>query len=282
MLWNKRELQRKIEEWLFEDVGHGDITTSSTISSEEQGTGILYAKENGVVAGIEIAELVFHTVDDKLVFTKKLEDGSRVQKGEVIVEVSGSVQSILTGERLALNLMQRMSGIATRTNEFAQAIEGTNARIVDTRKTTPGLRILEKYAVRVGGGHNHRFALYDAVMIKDNHIKGAGGITNAVSKARQAIPHTMKIEVEAESLNEVKQALEAGADIIMLDNMSCEMMSEAISLINGRAITEASGGITLETVQAIAMTGVDVISVGGLTHSVKALDISLDLNQRKR
>jgi nicotinate-nucleotide pyrophosphorylase (carboxylating) len=205
-----------------------------------------------------------------------------VEKGQQIAEVEGSVRSILSGERLALNLLQRLSGIATRTNQYVQAIAGTKARVVDTRKTTPGLRLLEKYAVRVGGGHNHRYALYDAVMIKDNHIKGAGGIKQAVDAARATIPHTMKIEVETESLEQVREALEAGADIIMLDNMELERMKEAVALIAGRAVVEASGGVTLETIRSIAETGVDVISVGALTHSVKALDISLDLNQRKR
>ena len=282
MLWNKRELQRKIEEWLFEDVGHGDITTMATIPADEKGTGILYAKKSGLIAGLDIAEQVFHTVDHELSFQRFVTEGSQVQKGNVIAEVTGSVQAILTGERLALNLLQRLSGIATRTQLFVQEISHTQARIVDTRKTTPGLRLLEKYAVRVGGGHNHRFALYDAVMIKDNHSKSAGGIKEAVRKAREAIPHTMKIEVEAESLMQVQEALEAGADIIMLDNMSCDLMREAVQIISGKAIIEASGGVTLETVRAIAETGVDVISVGGLTHSVAALDISLDLNQRKR
>ncbi|MGD8192505.1 carboxylating nicotinate-nucleotide diphosphorylase [Brevibacillus ginsengisoli] len=282
MMLNKRELRRKIEEWLDEDIGFGDVTTASTIPATEQGRGILYAKEDGIVAGLPIAELVFEVIDPTLKFAPQVEEGVAVAKGQAIAEVSGSVQSILTGERLALNLLQRLSGIATRTNEFAKAIEGTKARVVDTRKTTPGLRMLEKYAVRVGGGHNHRYALYDAVMIKDNHIKGAGGITQAVQAARQAIPHTMKIEVETESMTQVEEALAAGADIIMLDNMSVELMREAVQLIAGRAVVEASGGVNLDTIRSIAQTGVDVISVGALTHSVRALDISLDLNQRKR
>lgn len=281
-MWNSRELQRKIEEWLQEDIGFGDITTLSTIPENEQGVGILYAKEPGLIAGLSVAAEVFATVDATLVFKQIVEEGALVEKGQAIAEVSGRVRSILSAERLALNLLQRMSGIATRTRQYAQAIAGTKARVVDTRKTTPGLRMLEKYAVRVGGGHNHRYALYDAVMIKDNHIKGAGGITQAIVAARQAIPHTMKIEVEAESLAQVQEALQAGADIIMLDNMPTDLMKQAVSMIGGRAIVEASGGVTLETIRAIAETGVDVISVGALTHSVKALDISLDLNQRKR
>lgn len=282
MMWNKRELGRKIEEWLHEDVGFGDVTTMSTIPETEQGVGILYAKEAGIVAGLPIAQQVFDTVDPELVFSAKVEEGARVEVGDQIAEVSGSVRSILSGERLALNLMQRLSAIATKTSEYTAAVAGTKARVVDTRKTTPGLRFLEKYAVRVGGGYNHRFALYDAVMIKDNHIKGAGSIAQAVAAARAAIPHTMTIEVEAESLGQVREALEAGADIIMLDNMSNEQMVEAVQLIDGRALVEASGGVNLETIGAIAKTGVDIISVGALTHSVKAFDISLDLNTRKR
>lgn len=282
MMWNRRELGRKIEEWLQEDLGFGDVTTMSTIPETEQGIGILYAKEAGIVAGLPIAQQVFETVDPELVFSAKVEEGARVEVGDQIAEVSGSVRSILSGERLALNLMQRLSAIATKTSEYTAAVAGTKARVVDTRKTTPGLRYLEKYAVRVGGGYNHRFALYDAVMIKDNHIKGAGGIAQAVAAARAAIPHTMTIEVEAESLGQVREALEAGADIIMLDNMSNEQMVEAVQLIDGRALVEASGGVNLETIGAIAKTGVDIISVGALTHSVKAFDISLDLNTRKR
>ncbi|USG65955.1 carboxylating nicotinate-nucleotide diphosphorylase [Brevibacillus ruminantium] len=281
-MWNKRELQRKIEEWLHEDIGFGDVTTMSTIPETEEGVGILYAKEAGIIAGLPVAEEVFATVDPSLSFTRRVAEGAKVEKGDQIAEVSGSVRSILSGERLALNLLQRLSGIATRTHEYAAAVAGTKARVVDTRKTTPGLRMLEKYAVRIGGGHNHRYALYDAVMIKDNHIKGAGGIAQAVAAARAAIPHTMKIEVEAESHEQVQEALDAGADIIMLDNMSLAMMTEAVALIGGRAVVEASGGVTLETISGIAQTGVDVISVGALTHSVKALDISLDLNTRKR
>lgn len=275
-------MQRKIEEWLQEDIGFGDVTTMSTIPETAQGVGILYAKEAGVIAGLPVAQLVFETVDPTLSFTALVKEGARVEKGEQIAEVSGSVRSILSGERLALNLLQRLSGIATRTSEYAQAVSGTKARVVDTRKTTPGLRMLEKYAVRVGGGHNHRYALYDAVMIKDNHIKGAGGIAQAVASARAAVPHTMTIEVETETLDQVQEALDAGADIIMLDNMPLDVMKQAVTLIGGRAVVEASGGVTLDTIRSIAETGVDVISVGALTHSVKALDISLDLNTRKR
>ncbi|UFJ40571.1 carboxylating nicotinate-nucleotide diphosphorylase [Brevibacillus humidisoli] len=281
-MWSKWELQRKLEEWLQEDIGFGDITTNSTIPEQEQGTGIIYAKESGVIAGLAVAEQVFHLIDSSLVFRRLAEEGDWVEKGASLAEVEGSVRSILSGERLALNLLQHLSGIATRTHQYVQAIAGTKVRLVDTRKTTPGMRMLEKYAVRVGGGHNHRYGLYDAVLIKDNHIKGAGGIGNAVLAARAAIPHTMKIEVETETLTQVQEALDAGADIIMLDNMPTDVMQEAVQLINGRAAVEASGGVTLETIESVAKTGVDVISVGALTHSVRALDISLDLNQRKR
>jgi nicotinate-nucleotide pyrophosphorylase (carboxylating) len=241
-------------------------------------------KESGIIAGLPIARLVFDVVDPSLVFEAKVQDGERVDKGNVIAIVEGSTHSLLTGERLALNLMQRLSGIATKTSAFVEALEGLPVRLVDTRKTTPGHRLLEKYAVRVGGGANHRFGLYDAVMIKDNHIKGAGGIQAAVEAARRKIPHTMKIEVETESLAQVDEALTCGADIIMLDNMSPAMMKEAVGRIKSSAphvIVEASGGVSLDTVHAIASCGVDVISVGGLTYSFHALDISLDLNAKK-
>lgn len=281
-MWNKWELERKLKEWLEEDIGFGDITTNSTIPADEQGVGLICAKEAGIICGLEVAAAVFRLLDASLVFRPLAADGDKVDKGTILAEVEGSVRSILSGERLALNLLQRLSGIATRTRQYVEAVAGTKARVVDTRKTTPGLRMLEKYAVRVGGGHNHRYALYDAVMIKDNHIKGAGGISRAVQAARAAIPHTMKIEVEVETLSQVQEALDAGADIIMLDNMPLERMREAVARIGGRAVVEASGGVTLENIGAIAATGVDVISVGALTHSVRALDISLDLNQRKR
>ncbi|WP_334075523.1 MULTISPECIES: carboxylating nicotinate-nucleotide diphosphorylase [Paenibacillus] len=277
-------LVESIRLWLKEDVGSGDVTTGVTIPSGHQSKGIIHAKESGVIAGMPVAQLVFEVVDPMLAFTPLVQDGQHVEKGAVLAEVEGSTHSILTGERLALNLLQRLSGIATRTRSFVDALEGLPVRLVDTRKTTPGHRMLEKYAVRTGGGANHRFGLYDAVMIKDNHIKGAGGIAQAVSRARKNIPHTMTIEVEAESLEQVEEALQAGADIIMLDNMGPDLMKEAvrrIKVIAPHVKTEASGNVNLQTVRRIAESGVDVISVGRLTYSFENLDISLDLGEKK-
>ncbi|ACS98750.1 carboxylating nicotinate-nucleotide diphosphorylase [Paenibacillus sp. JDR-2] len=277
-------LREQIRSWLAEDIGSGDITTATTIPMGSHSTAVIHVKESGIIAGLPVAQIVFEIVDPELQFEAKVQDGEHVEKGTVIATVEGSTHSLLTGERLALNLMQRLSGIATKTNAFVAALEGLPVRLVDTRKTTPGHRMLEKYAVRVGGGANHRFGLYDAVMIKDNHIKGAGGIRQAVEASRAAIPHTMKIEVEAESLGQVEEALASGADIIMLDNMASTLMTEAVSLIKSRSphvIVEASGNVRLDTVRAIAACGVDVISVGGLTYSFNALDISLDLNEKK-
>ena len=277
-------IRGQIRAWLAEDVGYGDVTTETTIPAGTNGSAIIHVKEDGIVAGLPVARLVFDVVDPSLSFRAHAQDGERVARGTVIAEVEGSVHSILTGERLALNLMQRMSGVATKTRTFVDALEGLPTRLVDTRKTTPGHRLLEKYAVTVGGGSNHRFGLYDAVMIKDNHIKGAGGIRAAVEAARARIPHTMTIEVETESLAQGDEALEAGADIIMLDNMTNALMKEAAAHIKARAPhvkVEASGGVRLETIRAIAETGVDVISVGALTYSFDALDISLDLGGKK-
>jgi nicotinate-nucleotide pyrophosphorylase (carboxylating) len=277
-------IREQIRAWLAEDVGYGDVTTETTIPAGTTSSAIIHVKEDGVIAGLPVARLVFDVVDPALTFRAMVQDGDRVVRGTVIAELEGSAHSILTGERLALNLMQRMSGVATKTRTFVDALEGLPTRLVDTRKTTPGHRLLEKYAVTIGGGSNHRFGLYDAVMIKDNHIKGAGGIRAAVDAARARIPHTMTIEVETESLAQVDEALEAGADIIMLDNMTNALMKEAVARIKGRAPhvkVEASGGVRLETIRAIAETGVDVISVGALTYSTQALDISLDLGGKK-
>ncbi|SEP28521.1 carboxylating nicotinate-nucleotide diphosphorylase [Paenibacillus sp. OK076] len=277
-------LIESIKNWLREDVGAGDVTTSVTIPAGSQSKAVIHAKDNGIIAGITVAELVFQVVDSGLVFTAMVKDGDAVTRGTILAEVEGSTHSLLTGERLALNLLQRMSGIATRTRTYVDALEGLSTRLVDTRKTTPGHRLLEKYAVRVGGGANHRFGLYDAVMIKDNHIKGAGGITEAVQRARAVIPHTMTIEVETENLEQVREALQAGADIIMLDNMHPDRMREAVALIREQAPhvkVEASGNVSLNTIRGIAESGVDVISVGRLTYSFESLDISLDLNEKK-
>lgn len=270
--------------WLEEDIGMGDVTTMTTIPAEQQSKAVIHVKDQGIVAGLPVAQAVFALVDPALRFEAKAQEGQLVSYGTVLAEVSGSTRSILLGERLALNLMQRMSGVATRTRQYVDAIEGLPVRLVDTRKTTPGHRLLEKYAVRVGGGHNHRFGLFDAVMIKDNHIKGSGGIVQAIESARAQIPHTMKIEVEVESMEQLEQALTAKPDIIMLDNMTPQQMREAVVRMKSQAphiLVEASGSVTLETIRSIAETGVDVISVGRLTYSVQALDISLDLNDRK-
>jgi nicotinate-nucleotide pyrophosphorylase (carboxylating) len=280
----EKKLAESIRLWLDEDLGYGDITSMSTIPADNRATAIIHMKEAGILAGLPVAEAVFREVDPTLQFEARVAEGTPVQKGDIIATVTGLTRSILQGERIALNLMQRMSGIATRTHTFVAELEGLPVRLVDTRKTTPGHRMLEKYAVRVGGGHNHRFGLYDAVMIKDNHIKGAGGILAAVQAARAAIPHTMKIEVEVESFGQLEEALLAGADIIMLDNMTPERMKEAvvrIKAVSPHTLAEASGSVTLETIRSIAESGVDVISVGRLTYSVAALDISLDLNERK-
>lgn len=260
---------------LKEDIGTGDITTLSCIPSENRSDACFLAKEDGVICGMDIAARVFSLVDADISFTSLIKDGDIVKKGDIIALVSGPSRGILTGERVALNLMQRLSGVASATAKAVDAVKGTKARIVDTRKSTPGLRVLEKYAVRTGGGYNHRFNLSDGVLIKDNHISAAGGISKAVSAARNAVPHVMKIEVETETLDEVKEALEAGADIIMLDNMSLELMKDAVLLIDGRALTEASGNMGERNLSEVAKTGVDVISIGALTHSVKSLDISL-------
>lgn len=277
-------VKQQLREWLAEDVGSGDVTTMSTVPAGHQSRGIIHAKEAGIIAGMPLARLVFEIVDPKLRWLPRVVDGDQAAKGTILAEVEGSSHSILTGERLALNLLQRLSGIASKTASFALAASGTRARIADTRKTTPGHRTLEKYAVQVGGGYNHRFGLYDAVLIKDNHIKAAGGVTAAVQGAKARIPHTMMIEVEAETLSQAEEAVHAGANIIMLDNMSASAMQQAVVRLRELAphiVLEASGGIMVERVAEIAATGVDIISVGGLTHSFKALDISLDLNEIK-
>ena len=260
---------------LKEDVGTGDITTNCCIPAENRSEAYFIAKEDGVICGIDIAQKVFYLVDEKITVIPQIKDGDSVKKGDIIAEVIGPSRGILTGERVALNLMQRLSGTATATAKAVSSIAGTNAKIADTRKSTPGLRVLEKYAVRVGGGHNHRFNLSDGVLIKDNHIAAAGGIVAAVKAARAAVPHVMKIEVETETLDEVKQALDAGVDIIMLDNMSTELMAQSVALIGGKALTEASGNMGEKDLFEVAKTGVDYISIGALTHSVKSLDISM-------
>ncbi|BBA70433.1 carboxylating nicotinate-nucleotide diphosphorylase [Geobacter sulfurreducens] len=264
-----------IDNALQEDIHTGDITTLSVVPEPRPAHARLIAKESLVLAGIGVAARVFHRLDPTIRFDARFPDGVRVETGTLLAEMAGDSAMLLQGERVALNLLQRMCGIATLTARYVEAVAGTGARIVDTRKTMPGLRVLDKYAVRLGGGINHRTGLYDGVLIKENHIAAAGGITEAVRRARAYIPHTMKIEVETECLEEVAEALEAGADIIMLDNMDLDAMRRAVGLIAGRALVEASGGVNLETVRGIAETGVDIISVGALTHSARAMDISM-------
>ncbi len=264
-----------IEMALNEDVGTGDITTETTIPADKTAYGRFIAKEDMIICGLEIAELVFHTVDKNIDFDANVKDGDFVKKGDCIATVTGNARNVLTGERTALNLLQRMTGIATRTNEAVCCVEGTYAKIADTRKTTPGLRVLEKYAVRVGGGTNHRFNLADGILIKDNHIAVSGGITNAVKNARKTAPHTLKIEVEVENEEMLLEAIDAGADIIMLDNMTNDEMKKCVEITDGRALLEASGNMGDKDLRAVAQTGVDLISIGALTHSVKAADISL-------
>ena len=267
-----------IKNALREDIHTGDLTTQAVVSVARQAKARLIAKEQLVLAGVNVAARVFELLDPCIVFKAAKVDGDLVGKGAVIAELDGDASTLLQWERVALNLLQRMCGIATLTARYVEAVAGSGVRIVDTRKTTPGLRVLEKYAVRVGGGVNHRTGLYDGILIKENHIAAAGGIAEAISRARAYIPHTLKIEVETETVAQVKEALEAGADIIMLDNMTNEMMREAVGLIAGRAQVEASGGVNLDTVRGIAETGVNIISVGALTHSPKAMDISMLLD----
>lgn len=275
MYLNDIMLDKLIMNALSEDVGTGDITTESTIPETARAHGLYKAKESGVLCGIGVAARVFELIDRDIEFTPLKRDGDKIEKGEIIAEVRGKATNVLTGERVGLNLMQRMSGIATRTAEAVAQVEGTGAKICDTRKTTPGLRVVEKYAVKVGGGTNHRFNLADGILIKDNHIVAAGSITNAVRAARANAPHTLKIEVEVETFDELNEALDAGADIIMLDNMSCEDMKKAVGIVNGRAVTEASGNMGDRNLREVADCGVDLISIGALTHSVRSLDISL-------
>ena len=260
---------------LKEDMPMGDLTTDSIIPSDAICSASLIAKEEGIIAGLDVFERVFTLLDPKIYIERYVNEGEKVKAKTLIMRLSGNARAMLKAERTALNLLQRMSGIATATNRFAEILKGTKTKIVDTRKTAPGLRYLDKYAVRAGGGTNHRFCLSDGVLIKDNHIKAAGSITAAVERARAAIPHTIKIEVETESLEQVKEALEAGADIIMLDNMTPELMKQAVELIAGKALTEASGNVNLGNIEEVAATGVDIISVGAITHSVKAMDISM-------
>jgi nicotinate-nucleotide pyrophosphorylase (carboxylating) len=262
---------------LAEDIGTGDVTTLYTVDPDVRAEADFIAKEPGIVAGLEIVRQTFLQLDPGIEFKVQLDDGESAEAGDTIATASGNARALLTGERVALNFLQRLCGIATMTSQFVALAAGSKARIVDTRKTTPGLRALEKYAVRVGGGRNHRFGLYDAILIKDNHILAAGSIASAVDRALAQASHTLSITVECDRVDQVHEAVDAGADIVLLDNMSPEEMSEAIELVEGHAMTEASGGVNLSTVAAIAQTGVDLISVGALTHSAPSLDISMDI-----
>lgn len=278
---NFLQLDKQIQDWLAEDIGSGDITTLALVPAAAKTNAIIHAKDSGILAGIDVARRVFELLDKDIQFDAKLADGAALTNGSIIAEIKGNAQAILTGERLALNLLQHLSGVATSTHKLAAIAAPFGAKLVDTRKTTPGMRLLDKYAVKAGGGANHRLGLYDAMLIKDNHIQVAGGITEALNRAHDYASHMTKIEIEVESLAGVKDALAGKADVIMLDNMSIADMTEAVKIINKQAVVEASGGISEATLADVAKTGVDVISVGALTHSVKALDISMDIGHIK-
>ncbi len=273
----QKEIEKIIVTALAEDIGTGDITTRATVSRNKNGKAVAIAKGDCVIAGMDIFERTFKITDKEIKVKKFARDGSPIKKGDVIAEVWGSLSNILKAERVSLNILQRMCGIATMTAQYVKAVRGTGARILDTRKTVPGLRVLDKMAVKLGGGCNHRIGLYDGVLIKDNHIEAAGGISAAVEAQRRHLAKSMKIEVETQNFNQVKEALACGVDIIMLDNMSIPAMQKAVNLVAGRALLEASGNVSLKNVSAIAKTGVDFISVGALTHSVRAADISLKI-----
>lgn len=262
---------------LEEDLGGvGDITTNTIIPPDAQGDASIIVRKPGVIAGLDLAAASFKSLDPDVRFTRIVEDGSKVEAGATIARIAGKTRALLTGERTALNFFGRLSGIATLTAGYVAAVEGTHAKIVETRKTTPGLRALEKYAVRCGGGTNHRFGLYDAVLVKDNHIAAAGGLAEALNAVRTAVGHLVKIEVEVDTLDQLEKVLRFPIDAVLLDNMDAGTLKRAIALVKGRVITEASGGVTLESVREIAKTGVDLISVGALTHSARSLDSSLE------
>lgn len=267
-----------IKKALLEDVNYVDVAADYCLSDEQVSTAKFLAKADGVLCGVDVALRVFELLGNFRI-EKFKKDGDSLKKGDIIAEIEGPTKLLLKGERTSLNLIQHMSGIATMTREAADLIKGTNATVTDTRKTLPGLRALQKYAVTCGGGKNHRFNLSDAAMLKDNHIDACGSITKAVAKLREKIGHTVKIEVETRNLDEVKEALSTGCEIIMLDNMDCDTMRKAVEMTDGRALLEASGNITAETIRPVAETGVDIISIGALTHSVKAFDISLKISK---
>lgn len=270
-------IARIVDAALTEDLGLiGDITSEATIPADKTATCIIKAREAGVLAGIDVAETAFRELNPRVTFEADKRDGARLQPGDLIATITGAARPMLSAERVALNFMGRMSGIATQTRTYVDRITGTGAAVIDTRKTTPGLRALEKYAVRAGGGMNHRIGLFDAVLIKDNHVAIAGGVDAAIKAARQRAGHMVKIEVEVDTLEQLDEVLSHNVDAVLLDNMSPETLREAVRLVNGRLTTEASGNINLDTIRAVAECGVDLISVGALTHSVRVLDIGLD------
>ncbi len=274
---DKNLLHRMIRSFLREDVGRGDLTSESIFSQEEEGSANLVAREPLLVAGAgEVAAEVFKVQNPAIRTVVSVADGTMVPTGTVLLTVSGPIVDLLKAERVALNLLQRLSGIATFTARFVEKVKSYPVRVTDTRKTTPGLRVLEKYAVRVGGGANHRFNLTDGVLVKDNHIAACGSIAETVTKVKQAVPHTIKVEVETDTLEQVSECLDCGVDIIMLDNMSTDMMRQAVKMIGGSALIEASGGVNLDSIESIAACGVDIISIGALTHSAPSCDIGMD------
>ncbi len=264
---------------LMEDINYIDAAADNLIPADHKSSAYYVAKDDGVICGIEIAKRVFELAGTGVEFKILLSDGTKVKKGDIIAEMEGSTLTLLKGERTALNILQHMSGIATATNKCVELVKGTNASVTDTRKTLPGLRALQKYAVTVGGGENHRFNLSDAAMLKNNHIDAYGGITAAVAALREHIGHTVKIEVEVRTLDELREALDNKVEIVMLDNMSCQEMAEAVKITAGRALLEASGNVTAENIRAVAETGVDIISLGALTHSVKCFDVSMKIRK---
>ena len=274
---NWQEVNKLLDLAFEEDIGTGDVTTESIFPEDDLCRAVIKCKEDGILAGLPVARAVFEKIGSLAGWNEIKNDGDKISSGDLIVEIEGTSRQVLTGERLALNILQRLSGIATYTSKFAKEVEGLDVKIVDTRKTIPGFRTLSKYAVEVGGGQNHRMGLYDGVLIKDNHIKQAGSIKNAVDLVKKQAGSDFKIEVETTSLEQVKAAIDAGADIIMLDNMSDGMMEEAVKLIGKKALIEASGGINLQRVRQVAEIGVDIVSIGALTHSAMALDLSLDM-----
>jgi nicotinate-nucleotide pyrophosphorylase (carboxylating) len=280
MISDLLHLDSIIQKALEEDIGPGDITTDSILDPHARGKAVLLAREQLILAGLPVFSMVFSLLDPELEFEYRYQDGAVIPSGETICRISGRLAPILKAERTALNFLQRMSGIATLTGDYVRNAGPRKARVLDTRKTAPGLRALDKYSVRMGGGYNHRIGLFDGILIKDNHIAAAGSVSKAVSLARNNSPHTVKVEVETETLAEVQEALESGADIILLDNMAIDRMKQAVTLIGGKALVEVSGNVTLGNIAGIAEIGVDFISVGALTHSSKAVDLSLEITQQ--